>query len=145
MAIRTIEIFEDDFDGSPAAETITYALGGQIFEIDLNKANGEKFKRALAPFIARSRRAGTVPPQWQYSRRAVPDRNESAAKGAIEERRAARAWAKKMGIKVADHGSIKFEILQAYRDHLVGSSATTRTPTRNLVAVPTARFSERAS
>ena len=45
----------DDMDGSPNAQTISYNFDGQDYEIDLSPENREKFRQALAPYLAKSR------------------------------------------------------------------------------------------
>ena len=45
----------DDLDGSPNAETVSYSVDGQDYEIDLSPENREKFRQALAPYLAKSR------------------------------------------------------------------------------------------
>lgn len=147
MAIEIHEVFEDDIDGSPAAQTVTFALGTQVYEIDLNAANSDMLKRVLAPFIARSRPAGTIPKR--APRQPTRDRftrfEDPGSQRDKDERRAARQWARRVGIPVSNYGQLRPELLQAYRDHLVATSATsalTAKPTRNLVAVPAAKFTE---
>lgn len=140
MAIRVIEVFEDDFDGKPAAGTFVFGLGDDLFEIDLTKAHAEQLKAVLAPFIARARHIGkarpTVPAQ-----RFRPDPGEARRKERDKaERDAARQWAREMGIRVADRGSVSQTVLDRYRDAMVAQSAATRAATRNLVAVPSATF-----
>ena len=49
MAQRIMLI--DDLDGSEASTTLTYAIDGQEYEIDLSEENAEKFRTTLAPFI----------------------------------------------------------------------------------------------
>lgn len=39
MAQITVVVLEDDLDGSAAAETVTFALEGVSYEIDLSTAN----------------------------------------------------------------------------------------------------------
>ena len=51
----------DDLDGSEASTTLTYALDGQEYEIDLSEENAEKFRTTLAPFIGKSRSAKRQP------------------------------------------------------------------------------------
>ena len=48
MAQRTQVIFEDDIDGSEAEGTVTFALNGVQYEIDLSNKNAEKLRKALA-------------------------------------------------------------------------------------------------
>ena len=47
----------DDLDGSEASTTLTYAIDGQDYEIDLSAKNAEKFRTTLEPFIEKSRPA----------------------------------------------------------------------------------------
>jgi hypothetical protein len=48
-------VLVDDLDGSEGAETITYTVNGQEYEIDLSEDNAEKFHAALEPYIQNSR------------------------------------------------------------------------------------------
>jgi hypothetical protein len=45
----------DDLDGSEGAETITYTVDGQEYEIDLSEKNAQKFRSALQTYIDVSR------------------------------------------------------------------------------------------
>jgi hypothetical protein len=51
----------DDMDGSPDAQTITFSFDGQKYEIDLSHENQEKFRQALAPYLAKSRLVESPP------------------------------------------------------------------------------------
>ena len=46
----------DDLDNSDADETVTFALDGVTYEIDLNTKNSAKLRAALDPFVAAGRR-----------------------------------------------------------------------------------------
>lgn len=46
----------DDIDGTDGAQTVTFALDGETWEIDLGKQNRDRLTRELAPFIAAARR-----------------------------------------------------------------------------------------
>jgi len=46
----------DDLDESEAAETITYMINGQDYEIDLLEENAQRFYDTLGTFIEKSRR-----------------------------------------------------------------------------------------
>jgi hypothetical protein len=54
----------DDFDGSPAAETVPFALDGRSYEIDLSAENAAELRDVLQPWIdagrTRGRRNATV-------------------------------------------------------------------------------------
>jgi hypothetical protein len=57
MAHKITITLEDDLDGSPADETVRFAIGGAGYEIDLSTSNAAAFRRQLAPFIAHARQA----------------------------------------------------------------------------------------
>ena len=42
----------DDIDGSPASETVFFALGGRHYDIDLSAENAAKLRAGLGPFVA---------------------------------------------------------------------------------------------
>src|SRR6266498_268653 len=50
MATKIAVALEDDLDGSPADETVRFAIGGTEYEIDLSKKNAKTFRKGLAPF-----------------------------------------------------------------------------------------------
>src|SRR6476659_8062445 len=58
MAQRVVVTLEDDIDGGEAAETVSFALDGVSYEIDLSEANASKLRDDLASWIGHARRAG---------------------------------------------------------------------------------------
>jgi hypothetical protein len=46
----------DDFDGSPAAETVMFALDGTTYEVDLSAQNAAELRDVLQPWIDAGRR-----------------------------------------------------------------------------------------
>jgi hypothetical protein len=59
MAREVIEKLVDDLDGGEAAETLTFALDGNSYEIDLSKKNAAAFRKLLDRYIKASRRSST--------------------------------------------------------------------------------------
>src|SRR5262249_41785212 len=57
MVKRVRVAVADDIDGTDGAETVTFAVDGQAWEIDLAKENRDKFTRDLAPFVRAGRPA----------------------------------------------------------------------------------------
>lgn len=51
MAQQTLVQLLDDIDGTEAAETLTFALDGVTYEIDVNEENASKLRDAFAPYI----------------------------------------------------------------------------------------------
>lgn len=57
MAERIEVELVDDIDGSPAQHTITFALDGVHYEIDLNKHHAQQLRSVLAPYLEKARTA----------------------------------------------------------------------------------------
>ena len=107
MAQRVNIVLEDDLDGSPADETVTFALDGVTYEIDLSDANATKLRDALAPYVGHGRRAG--------GRRSSAGRvSGSRAAGAKRDLTDVREWARRNGHKVSERGRISAEVQAAY-------------------------------
>ncbi len=73
MAKTVIVKLTDDIDGGDADETISFALDGRSFEIDVSSDNATRLRTALEPFIAKARvRGGSVsrpaPAETMYSK-----------------------------------------------------------------------------
>lgn len=147
MATKIVEVFTDDFDGSPATQTVRFGLGDDVYEVDLNGLHGTQLKKVLAPFIAVSRRVGKL--ATERERTTGRGRGSGWLQDEVDrakaESRAAREWARGQGIKVSDRGSLRPDILALYRDAMAAQSTVTRRPGRNLVAVPVATFKDAAA
>ncbi|MDG4821733.1 Lsr2 family protein [Asanoa sp. WMMD1127] len=116
MAKSTIVTLVDDLDGSTANETVSFALDGTAFEIDLSSANAGKLRRALQPFVD----AGTrlTPGGARQARTVISPQGASQR----EQTRAIRAWAKRYGAQlgldaVGDRGAIPKPVRDAYEEH----------------------------
>lgn len=106
MAQRVNIVLEDDLDGSPADETVTFALDGATYEIDLSSANAGKLRDALAPYVGHARRAS--------GRRSPSGRTQGSRAGAKRDLADVREWARQNGHKVSDRGRISAEVQAAY-------------------------------
>ena len=53
----------DDLDGTKAEETITFALDGRAYEIELSELNARDFRLALTPFVEQALAEGGVSKQ----------------------------------------------------------------------------------
>jgi Lsr2 len=60
MAQTVIVRMTDDIDGGEADETISFALNGKTYEIDLSAKNAEKLREAFAPFIEKGRKTSNT-------------------------------------------------------------------------------------
>jgi len=55
MAQKVNIVLVDDIDQSEAEETVSFALDGKEYAIDLNSKNAGKLRDALAPYVAHAR------------------------------------------------------------------------------------------
>ncbi|SDK41968.1 histone-like nucleoid-structuring protein Lsr2 [Streptomyces indicus] len=108
MAQKVQVLLVDDLDGGEADETVTFALDGKTYEIDLTTANADKLREALAPYVAGGRRTGGRASSARGKGRA-------AAAGGSEDTAAIRAWAKDNGYEVKPRGRVPQEIREAYQ------------------------------
>ncbi len=61
MASRTTISLVDDLDGSEAAETVMFALGGQSYELDLTTEHATILRGIFGPYIGAARRVPLLP------------------------------------------------------------------------------------
>lgn len=104
MAQKTIVFVEDDLSGGAADESVTFALDGVSYEIDLSEANAQSLRDALAGYITAGRRVGGV--------RRVG--GTAAARTDREQLDAMRRWARENGYEVSSRGRISNVIRDAY-------------------------------
>jgi hypothetical protein len=90
----------DDLDGSEAAETLSFALDGRSYEIDLSEKNATKLRKALDAYVGAARKVGSARPK--RSNRGTSNTREI------------REWAATQGFQVADRGAIPNEVREAY-------------------------------
>ncbi|MFI6061214.1 Lsr2 family protein [Streptomyces sp. NPDC051286] len=109
MAQRVVVTLSDDIDGGAAAETVTFALDGKSYEIDLNPSNAKKLRKALAPYMAAGRKQtntgkrGRTPASYRHTS-LEPDPA------------AVRAWARSHRMDVPARGRIPKKVYEAFRE-----------------------------
>jgi hypothetical protein len=111
MAQKVQVILVDDIDGGEAEETVSFALDGVSYEIDLSESNASELREALAQWVGHARRVGGRSTVRKAA--AAPRRNGAAARPDLSE---VRAWAREAGYEVSDRGRVSSQILQAYED-----------------------------
>lgn len=118
MAQRTIVLMTDDLDGeSEATETVSFALDGRSYEIDLTERHAQELRGALVPYVRAARTASESRRGQAASRpraRAV-DRTGGAKQGAASPE-AVRTWARENAMKVSERGRISGEVMRAYEE-----------------------------
>ena len=104
MAQRVHVVLEDDIDGTPAEETISFVFDGTTYEIDLNKSNASKFRDAVAPWVSHARKKGRATTAGR-------PRGPRRGTGSTSE---VREWARAQGMKVSERGRVPAEVKEAY-------------------------------
>jgi hypothetical protein len=105
MAQKVHIVLEDDIDGGEATQTVTFALDGTHYEIDLNDANADKLRDALGPYVGHGRKVAGG--QARRGRRAAASNGGTPAKEI-------RDWARTNGYTVPDRGRIPADVRQAF-------------------------------
>ena len=110
MAQKVQVLLVDDVDGGEADETVSFALDGVSYEIDVSADNAEALREAIAPWIGHARRVGGR----SGSRRSARSRdNGSGARASLAD---VRAWARENGFQVSDRGRISSEVMEAFEN-----------------------------
>lgn len=112
MAQRTVVQLEDDLDGSEASETLSFALDGVTFEIDLNEEHAAALREALAVYIEHGRRQSGR--KRRTPARQVPPRDRSPFSNAEVDTKAVREWALEHGIPVSDRGRVASAVMAQF-------------------------------
>lgn len=102
MAKRMHVVLEDDLDGSEATQTLSFAVDGVEYEIDVNDEHAEQIRNAFAPWVSAARRVGGR------------KNTRSAAASSKNELAEIREWARAQGMQVSERGRISTEVRDAY-------------------------------
>jgi hypothetical protein len=105
MAQKVQVILVDDMDGGTADETVSFALDGVAYEIDLSDKNAAAFRDSLAQYVGLARRVGG---------RSAPGRRTSRRKGGDNRTAQIREWARANGHQVNERGRIPAAVAEAY-------------------------------
>ncbi len=106
MAQRVQIILEDDYDGGTADETVSFALDGVEYEIDLSEANASTLRDELAPWLGHARKTG-----GRRRRAAAAGAPKGSGTSSTSE---IRAWALSNGYEVSSRGRVSAEVREAY-------------------------------
>ncbi|AZZ38716.1 Lsr2 family protein [Acidipropionibacterium jensenii] len=101
MAQRVRVDLVDDIDGTPADESVAFAVDGVNYVIDLSAANAQKLRDSLAVWIGAARRTG-----GRRSRGHRPSGGPTANE--------IRQWAQGEGLEVSARGRVSNEVRAAY-------------------------------
>ena len=97
----------DDLDGGVADETVSFALDGRSYEIDLSQDNADMLRKALDEYVAHARKAGETTTRARKSVQGAAHRDPSQT-------RAIREWAQRNNHAVSSRGRIPRPVVTAY-------------------------------
>lgn len=109
MAQRTITVLTDDIEGTEIAdggETITFAIDGNTYEIDLNDTNAKKMREAFAFYVDHGRKKPLSESSVQ-KRRAKANRDYDP--------KVVRSWAQQAKVQVPDRGRIPADVVEMWK------------------------------
>jgi hypothetical protein len=109
MAQKVHIVLEDDIDGSEASETVSFALDGTNYEIDLNDDNAAKLRDAMATYVGHARKVSGTRRAGGRRTSAAASSNDSGASA-----KEIREWARENGHDVPERGRIPADVREAY-------------------------------
>lgn len=89
---------------TPGTETVTFALDGSAYEIDVCEAHGRELRDAFAPYVGAGRRA---------SGRSSGGRRRRS-RGGSGEAAQIREWARSQGLAVPERGRVPADLAEKY-------------------------------
>ena len=104
MAQKVHIVLEDDLDGSDATQTVSFALDGTSYEIDLNDTNAANLRDAMATYVGHARKVSGT-------RRG---RRSAASSSSGHSAKEIRDWARSNGHKVPERGRIPSTVREAF-------------------------------
>ena len=112
MARKTTIVLEDDLTGQVLeegrGETVTFALDGQSYEIDLSGDNAGQLRADLGRYVDAARKTSSSRSGASSRRTGGPAASGRKDTGAI------RTWARENGHEVSERGRIPTSVMEAY-------------------------------
>jgi hypothetical protein len=113
MARKVQVILSDDLDDSISAdETVSFALDGTTYEIDLSDKNANEMRDVLGKYVSAARKVSS-----RGTRASGAGRSRATGGGGRMDREQAgaiRDWARKNGHEVSDRGRIPASVVEAF-------------------------------
>jgi hypothetical protein len=115
MARKVQVILSDDLDDSiPADETVTFALDGTTYEIDLSDKNAAEMRDAFGKYVSAARKVGSRGGRSSGAGRSRATGGGGGGRMDREQAGAIRDWARKNGHQVSDRGRIPAAVVEAF-------------------------------
>lgn len=125
MAQKTIVQLVDDLDGTTTSdiETVSFALDGASYEIELSPGNARKLRDHMAEFVTEARRTGGRKKRGTATATATATATKPAATAKPtpapapsnrEQTKAIREWARSQGHNLSSRGRIPAHIIEEF-------------------------------
>lgn len=99
-------------DETPGSETVSFAVDGSAYEIDVCDQHAGELRDAFAPYVGVARRAAGRLATASGGRSGRRGRRSAVSSGF--DPAAVRIWARQSGIKVSARGRIGADVLEQY-------------------------------
>lgn len=124
MAQKVQVLLVDDIDGGTAEETVTFALDGVNYEIDLTAEHAAELRESFSRWVGHGRKVGSGSGSGGSRGSGRQSRSSGASGGSGGTGRrsgsssgdatAIREWARENGHEVSERGRISAEVRKAY-------------------------------
>ena len=116
MARKVQVILSDDLDENLSAdETVSFALDGTNYEIDLSDKNAKELRDAFSRYVSAARKVSRGGRSSSSSSGGGASRGRgTGGRMDREQAGAIREWARKNGHNVSDRGRIPASVVEAY-------------------------------
>lgn len=101
----------DDLDGTPATDSINFALDGVSYTIDLNDEHVNELRSALDPYLSAARKADFNAKTTKSSTASSSSSSSGSKRSDLAD---VRTWANENGHSVSSRGRIPQSVLDAY-------------------------------
>jgi hypothetical protein len=114
MAQKVQVLLTSDVSGGEASETVTFALDGVSYEIDLTESEATELRDSLGAYVKAGRRTGGS--ARKASGGAGRRSSGGGARSTDYDPAAVRKWAEGEGITVSPRGRISADVLKRFRE-----------------------------
>jgi len=115
MARKVQVILSDDLDDSISAdETVTFALDGTTYEIDLSDKNATEMRDVFGKYVSAARKVSSRGTRASGAGRSRATGGGGGGRMDREQAGAIRDWARKNGHEVSDRGRIPAAVVEAF-------------------------------
>jgi Lsr2 len=127
VAQKVVVEMVDDLDGTASDDitTVTFAIDGVSYEIDLTEDNATNLREIFSDFIRTGRRTG-----GRLKRSNHPTNHHPTTTADREQTKHIREWARQNNFDLADRGRIPINVIQAYEEAHTATTATSKPKAR---------------